>query len=50
LLAQFQALQVGSSLIAELLTACLNGEVFLCLSNFRFARVAVLGDKIAGKA
>jgi hypothetical protein len=38
-----------ASLIVQLLAAGLDGEVFLGLRNFGLARVAVLGDEVAGK-
>ncbi len=50
LLPQLQPLDVGGGLVVQFLAAGLNGEVFLGLCNFRLARVAVLGDEIAGEA
>jgi len=35
---------------AEQLTAGLDGEIFLCIGNFRLAGVAVLGNQVTGKA
>jgi len=37
-------------LIALFLTAGLYSEIFLCLGDFGFSRVAVLGNEVAGEA
>ena len=50
LLAQIKPLHVGGSLVAKFLPPGLDCEVFLGMGNFRFARVAVLGDEVAGEA
>ena len=44
LLAQIGPLLIGGKLFAKFLLACLNGEIFLRIGDFRFARVAILGD------
>jgi hypothetical protein len=50
LFTQFQPLQIGLGLIAQFLPSRLDGKVFLCLGDLGFARVAVLGNQIAGEA
>ena len=50
LLAQFQPLHVGGGLIAQLLAARLDCEILLRMRDLGFARVAILGDQVAGEA
>ena len=50
LLAQFQPLQVGGQGVGQLLPAGLDGEVLLGVGDLGLARVAVLGDQVAGEA
>lgn len=49
LLADFHPLHIGGQRLGHLLTSGLYGEIFLRFSDFRFARIAVLGDQITGK-
>ena len=35
--------------VGEFLTAGLDGEIFLGKGDFRFPRVSILGDQVAGK-
>lgn len=39
-----------SHLIHTLMQASLDGKVFLRMRNFRLARIAVLGNQVAGEA
>jgi hypothetical protein len=50
LFAQFESFDIGRGLIAEFLTARLNGKVFLRLRDLGLSRVAVLRDQITGEA
>ena len=50
LFSQFQSFEVGRQLVREFLTTGLDSKVFLCLGDFGFARVTVLGDQVTGEA
>jgi hypothetical protein len=47
---QLQTFHVPLTRIADLLPAGLNGEVLLGQGNLGLARLAILGDQVAGEA